>query len=264
MQASSTVDRAIDVLFHLHAQERACGVSELGRALGMPRSSVHRLLTTLAHRGLLERVERGHYRPGLGLMVLGLGALDRQPVAVAARPVLEEQVARFGETVFLTVAHRGQIRVLDKAEGSGFLRAAPQVGSEVPVHATAVGKLWLAFAPQEVAPASEPPIFTERTLRGGAALRAAVEQAHRQGFAENHGEWIAGLSVVAAPILQRRRGDAEPGLEGALALAAPTARLVALGPAQVGRSLKAAATRVALCLVRPGARNAAFRREAQG
>jgi len=261
MEASSTVDRAIDVLFHIHAQERACGVSELGRALGMPRSSVHRLLATLARRGLLDRVEGGRYQPGLGLVALGLGVLDREPVAVAARPVLDEQAARFGETVFLTVLHQGSIRVLDKAEGSGFLRAAPQVGSPVPVHATAVGKLWLAFAPQAVALASELRAFTPSTLLGGPALQAEVALTRRRGFAESHGEWIEGLSVVAAPIFASSRGRQ---LEGALALAAPTARLQALRPEQVGRSLQAAARRVAERLALPGASGEGSMQEEQG
>ena len=67
-------------------------------------------------------------------------------MAVAARPVLESEAAAIGETVFLVAARANKLVVLDKVEGTGFLRAAPQVGSEVPIHATAVGKLFLAFA----------------------------------------------------------------------------------------------------------------------
>ena len=113
-------------------------MTAIGRALGLPKSSAHRLLTALSRRGLVEQDGRGRYRPGIGLVALGLGALEREPVVVAARPVLEQEAGALGETFFLVAARAGRLVVLDKAEGNGFLRAAPRVGSSVPVHATAV------------------------------------------------------------------------------------------------------------------------------
>ena len=89
MESLGSVEKAIDVLFHLHRQPGAQGVTAIGRALGMPKSSVHRLLAALARRELVERDERGRYRPGIGLVALGLGALAHEPVVLAARAVLE-------------------------------------------------------------------------------------------------------------------------------------------------------------------------------
>ena len=89
MKAQSTVEKAVDVLFHLHTEPRACGVTAIGRALGLSKSGTHRLLTALSRRGLVEKDDRGRYRPGIGLVALGVGALDREPVVAAARPVLE-------------------------------------------------------------------------------------------------------------------------------------------------------------------------------
>ena len=54
---TGTVDKAIDILFHLHGSSEAQGVSAIGRALGLPKSSAHRLLATLARRDLVERLE---------------------------------------------------------------------------------------------------------------------------------------------------------------------------------------------------------------
>lgn len=239
-EAGGTVEKAIDVLFHLHAAAAPCGVTQIGRALGMPKSSVHRLLAALGRRDLVERDERGRYRPGIGLVALGLGALEREPVVVAARPVLEAQAEALGETFFLVAARAGRLVVLDKAEGTGFLRAAPRVGSSVPPHATAVGKLFLAFAPERLA-APECPLecFTERTLVDPAALEREVTLARERGFAENREEWIPGLAVVAAPIISAGH------LLAALAVAAPAPRLEALGRAQVARRTREAAARVA-------------------
>ena len=239
-----SVDRALDLLFHLHAEREARGVSELARALALPKSTVHRLLQALARRGLVEQDAGGRYGPGARLVALGLGAQQRDPVVGVARPVLEEEAAALGETVFLTAPRGAGMMVLDKAEGAGFLRAAPRLGEEVPLHATAVGKLALAFAPERF-PLDGPGLetFTEKTLRDREALRAEVERARKQGFAENHGEWVDGLSVVAAPVLLDAGGGARRFV-AALAVAAATPRLRELGPARVGRRTVEAARRI--------------------
>jgi len=236
MQSLSTVEKAIDLLFHLHAETSPRGVTAVGRALELPKSSAHRLLSTLTRRGLLERDERGHYGPGIGLVALGLGVLEREPVVAAARPVLESEAERLGETVFLTAARAGAIVVLDKAEGTGFLRAAPRIGSTVPAHATAVGKLYLTHAPESVTLGDEPlEAFTPATRTSSADLAAELERARRQGYAENRDEWIPGLSVIAAPVLVAGR------IVAALAVATSSPRLEVLRSAAiVGRIVEAA------------------------
>ena len=220
----ATVDKAIDVLFELHGADGPLGVTALGRALGLPKSSTHRLLAALRRRGLVEQDERGRYAPGIALIALGLGVLEREPVVVAARPVIEQSAEALGETFFLVAARAGQLVVLDKAEGTGFLRAAPRVGSTVPVHATAVGKLQLALAPDElVFDDGELESFTDATRATRDALARDVEQAGLRGWAANVDEWIAGLSVLAAPIVRRGR------LLGHVAVAASSARVAELG-----------------------------------
>lgn len=253
MEPAGTVEKAIEILFHLHAEPEAAGVTAIGRALGIPKSSAHRLLASLGRRGLVERDERGRYRPGIGLVALGLGALEREPVVAAARPLLESAAAELGETVFLVGARAGRPVVLDKVEGRGFLRAAPTVGSEVPVHATAVGKLFLAFAPEEVAAPGSLERFTPRTAADPDALTAEVAAARRRGFAENREEWIPGLAVVAAPVRGLRR------MHGAVAVAAPAGRMESLGRAAVARRTVEIAERVAARLAgaAPGASPAA-------
>ena len=150
--------------------------------------------------------------------------------------MLEAEAAALGETVFLTAPRGGQIVVLDKAEGTGFLRAAPRVGQTVPLLATAVGRLALAFAPDRFSLGALPPTrFTAETEVELAALRELVARARADGFAINRGEWIEGLSVAAAPVL------GAGVLVAALAAAAPSARLAALGEETVARRLVAAA-----------------------
>jgi len=238
MQSLTSVEKAVDVLFHLHAAPMPVGVTQLGRALGLPKSSAHRLLASLERRGLVQRGERGGYAPGLGLVALGLGAQDREPLVASARTVLESEARATGETVFLVAARARRLVVLDKVEGTGFLRASPRVGSEVPVHATAVGKLFLAFGDDVAAP--EPlEQFTAHTPATAAELARAVDRARAEGTATSHEEWIRGLSVLAAPISVRGR------LRGALALGAPAPRLDAQREPALRARVRAAADHIA-------------------
>lgn len=227
--AVTTVEKAVNLLFHLHDAAEPQGLTAISRSMGLPKSSAHRMLRSLGRRGLVERDERGRYQPGMGLLALGLGIVDREPVAAAARTVLEAQAKALGETFFLVVARAGELMVLDKAEGTGFLRASPQVGSRVPVHATAAGKLYLAFAPEQLSAESVPeggevlPSFTRRTRVDRVSLENEVRRSRSRGWASNRDEWIAGLSVIAAPVLRRGR------VAGVVALGAASANFDALG-----------------------------------
>ncbi|MAI79802.1 MAG: hypothetical protein CL917_12730 [Deltaproteobacteria bacterium] len=240
MDAVASIDKAIDVLFYLHGSSSDCGVTSIARGLEIPKSSVHRLLAALVRGGLVDRTQTGQYRPGVGLLALGLGVLDREPVVEAGHRVLEEFAQRWGETLFLVAARGGDLRVLDKVEGQGFLRAAPRIGSSVPVHATAVGKLYLAFSDESVAVAMENgrEAFTRATLTESMALHREIQEIRDLGVAWNREEWISGLFVVAAPI----HGPGQ--MRAAVAMALPASRLPELGEELLATEIRLAAQQI--------------------
>jgi DNA-binding IclR family transcriptional regulator len=246
MEQIGAVDKAVAILFHLHGVPRPQGVTGIGRALGIPKSSTHRLLAALGRGGLVDRDERGRYRPGSRLIALGLGALERDPVVVMARPVLELEAEAVGETFFLVGLRAGELVVLDKVEGTGLLRAAPRVGSRLPVHATAVGRLFLAFAPEDLPfPRGRLEAFTPHTVTDVEELRAGVDDARVSGRAGSRDQWIPGLSVLAAPVLAGSRMR----MLAALALAAPTARLDELGGDELASRVVRAAEHISARLL---------------
>jgi IclR family acetate operon transcriptional repressor len=233
MAGAATVEKALDVLFHLHDAGGALGLSEIGRALDMPKSSCHRLLTSLVDREVVDRDESGRYCPGLALLSLGIGAQRREPVVSAARACLELEAERLGETVFLVGLRHGRLRVLDKVEGPGFLRAAPGIGDVIPGDVTAAGKLYAVFGPEA---ASRTPETAPSSVE-----QVAVE---RCGYALNRDAWIEGLSVLGVPIWQSG-GYGERELVAVMALAAASTRFDRLGESLVAEQLLAAATLVA-------------------
>jgi len=242
LEATTAIDKALDVLFHLHAHAVPQGVSEIGRALGLPKSSAHRLLAALRRRELVERDGSGRYRTGAGLIGLAFGVLDREPLVAAARPILEQQARAFGETFFLVAARGGRLIVLDKAEGTGVLRASPQIGSEVPAHASAVGKLYLAFAPDAVVLQRPLVRYTRRTLVSPRALAREVQAARAAGHAGSRGEWLEGLSVFAAPVFERQR------MLAAVCAAVPSTRLARIDQQRALQRVTEAAARLSACL----------------
>jgi IclR family acetate operon transcriptional repressor len=217
-ELGGTIDKALELLFHLHERGGAAlGVSELGRALDLPKSTAHRLLASLAKRGLVEQDARGRYQPGIALLALGLGVLEREPLVAAARALVERAAEELGETIFLSSARAGRLYVLDKQEGTGFLRAAPRIGAEIPAHATAIGKLYLAFAPDSLRPLESPLArYSASTICDPRALASEVEKVRARGWAGMRNEWIPDLAGIAVPIRVGGR------LLGALAAAGPT------------------------------------------
>jgi DNA-binding IclR family transcriptional regulator len=209
MERSGTVDKALRVLEVLHQARAPLSLAELARALAIPKPTTHRLLASLLNASLVEQQADARYALGVGLVRLGLGALALDPVVRACQSELERAAHELGETFFLVKARGGRLLVLSKVEGTGMLRVAPDVGSEVPVEVTASGRLYMAFAPELLA--GNP---------GAARVSAAaVKRAHRRGYDVNEAEWLPGLSVVAAPILS----NAE--LLGCVTCAGPAVRL---------------------------------------
>lgn len=239
MAAQTSIHKATELLFFLNAQPGPCGVSAIAQGLGMPKTSVHRLLRELRFRHLVRQDERGQYGLGVGLVALGLGASRAEPLVRAARPILANAAASVGETFFLVAERASELVVLDKAEGAGLLRISPQVGAHVPVHATAAGRIYLAFAPERVfVDEAHLVAYTERTLATPAKLRSSVALTKKLGVATNEEEWIVGLSTAAAPVFFAGR------LLGAVVVACVAPRYRELGKEALLRAVRNASERI--------------------
>jgi DNA-binding IclR family transcriptional regulator len=201
------------------AEVGTLGTNELARRTGMSPSTVSRQLGTLLDGGLIEHVpETGQYRLGIRLVQLANAVLGRLDVRNVARPHLERLVAAVGETATLSVPGDRDAITVDFVPTDHYVQGVTRLGRPSIGHATAAGKVMLAFAGRPLPPG---PLtaHTERTIIDPAALADELERVRRRGFAEALEEREPGLNAIAAPVWSSR-GE----LEAIVALQGPAPR----------------------------------------
>ena len=171
--------------------------------------------------------ETGRYRLSLRLVELGNAVLGRLDLRSLARPHLQALVRETGETATLSAPGEHDAVTVDFVHSSSVVQSVAQLGRPSVGHATAAGKVMLAFG--RVEPPSDPLVtFTARTIASRAELVSELERVRRRGYAEAREEREADLAAVAAPVFDSR-GD----LAGIVGVQGPAARFA-------GRAVRAA------------------------
>ena len=199
-----SVARAVALLDALAAHPEGRGVGELARSIGVSVSSASRLLATLEDGGLVRRSPRGPFQLGVRLLALADCVTEGLEVRELAAPLLRELVAATGETATLSIPGAEAAVTVDFVSGPGDVVSRARVGRPSVPHATAVGKVLLAFDRGHPAPAALTR-FTERTIVEPAALARELAAVRRRQWAEAVGERDPELHAVAAPVFGRDR-----------------------------------------------------------
>ncbi len=223
--ALTTVQNAARLLKAFLSRDEPLGPSELGRRLGLGKSTVHRLLTTLTAEGLLEQDPRtGGYRLGIVMFELGEAVRVHMDLHAAAGPVLGMLREETRETAQVGVLDRGEVVYVDRLESSHTLRLFTETGRRVPAHCSSSGKVLLAFLPEQARAGlldSLPlPALTPDTITDPALLYAELDQVRARGWAEAVNEREIGVASIAAPV-RDHRGD----VVAAISIGAPIIRL---------------------------------------
>jgi IclR family acetate operon transcriptional repressor len=195
-----TVSRALAVLDAIAADGAEVGTNELARRTGINASTVSRLLATLADAGLVELVPgNGRYRLGVRLVQLGHAVVSRLDVRELGHPILQRLVEATGETATLSLGGEPDAVTVDFVRSPASVQGVAQLGRPSIGHATAAGKVLLAFGP--VTPPSGPlRAYTERTITSRPALAAELDRVRAQGWAQATGEREPDLNALAAPV----------------------------------------------------------------
>jgi DNA-binding IclR family transcriptional regulator len=199
LTGTQAVDRATSLLIEiLNAQEPPL-LSELARKLNLPKSTTSRILGALERQGLVRRDRNSAY---LGGDVLARYAstqnLDSSLIN-RMRPVLESLANKTSESVNLAIPGSTEIKLIAQVDGQYLLGATNWVGRSVPYHASALGKVLLAFGAAQI-PSGNLQTKTARTITSRTKLNSELEKVRKTGYAILDNELEDGLVAVAAPV----------------------------------------------------------------
>ena len=206
------------------ADEKQLGVSELAARLGIHKSTVYRFLSSLQELGYVRQdAETEKY--GLSYKILDLAGriLSSIDVRQAARPIMEQISDKTRETVHLATLEKAEVIYIDKIDSNQPLRMHSYIGQKIPIHASALGKVLLAWGPEHILEdllhKGKLKHFTAASITEPEALREEIRKIREQGYAEDREESVPGVRCLAAPI---RSG--EGSVAAALSVSLPTQR----------------------------------------
>lgn len=216
------VDRTARILLAFKSGQEELGVSDLSKALGINKSTVHKIVLTLCHHGFLERNEDAkRYRLGPVLFELGNIVLDGIDLRAAARPFLRNLVRATGQTVLLGVLDGDRVTIIDREESSDPMKITSPIGKRIPACAGSFGKVLLT--PEDVDRiygVKGLPSFTKSSITGLEDFKAEQRKACEQGYAIDDQEYIEGVRAVSAPVF-----GAEGGIIAAVTVVGFAARI---------------------------------------
>ena len=198
--------------------------ADLYARVALPKPTIHRLFTTLEQQGFIERQPDGRrFLPAARLRRLAMRVASTPPQRAEVLLILQALSRQIGETCNFSMPERDGMKYIDRAETQWPLRLNLPVGTVVPFHCTASGKLFLASLPNErlrrLLDATPLERHTPKTITDRARLEAEIGRIQREGHAEDDEEFTPGMIGMAVGV------RAEGRLLGTLSFHAPTQRL---------------------------------------
>jgi DNA-binding IclR family transcriptional regulator len=202
--ASSTL-RAFALLELIGVAERPPSLEELTRESGLPKPTVHRLLGLLIRGGLVQReVSEKRYLVGARTAALSLQVQLRSPYRAQRHASLARLVDEIGETCNFTMLDGAEVVYLDRVETTEKVRLHMEIGSHVPLHCTASGKLFLAHLPpgdsRRLLGSGPLKRYTQRTIIDREALQRELRRIRSSGVGTDAGEYLEGSVCLAVPV----------------------------------------------------------------
>jgi DNA-binding IclR family transcriptional regulator len=217
----SVTRRALSILEAFDSTHRQLNLSEIARRAGLPLTTVHRHVRELVDWQALERRADGSYQIGARLWHLGLLAPMHAELRELALPHLQDLCAATGDTVHLAVRQGLEALYVERLGGARSVRVVSRPGGTLPLHATGVGKVLLAWAPDAVKRSmlTRLPRITPFTVVEPARLLAQLVEIMRTGAAWTREEMALGASSIAAGII-----GADGDVVAAVGLVMPSTR----------------------------------------
>lgn len=219
------VSHALDLMEQFHGEGiTELGVTDLAKRLKLHKNNVFRLLATLEARGYVEQNRvTGNYRLGLKTLEISQAMIRQMALLPYSKPALEELVKECEETAYVAVLKEHLSVYLYGVESRATVRVVSRLGSRLPAHCTAAGKVQLAFLPIEeldrYLARTELIRYTPNTIIDREQFRAHLQEVAVRGFAVDNEELEIGVRGVAAPI-----SDYRNAVVGAVIISGPAMR----------------------------------------
>ncbi len=233
------VDRALDILLCFSQEEPVLSLTRIAAAVGIPKSTAHRLMTTLEGSRFVGRDRAtGMYSLGFRFVEMASVVLQHMDLQRCVQPYLQRLSSECGETVDLAVLDGPDVVYLQVIESPQRVKLATAVGQRLPAFCTASGKAFLAYLPAEhVRQILDQglPRYTAHTPTLLPELYQDLRTTHERGFALSEQEYEPEVHAVAAPILAANGSPL-----AVVAVVGPSFRLPRERMLALGRSIQAA------------------------
>ena len=201
--------RTLLLLEALGKSDRAMTPTELNAMVGLPKQTVHRLCATLEAEGFLMRdIDGKGFRAARRARMMGAGLLHAGWANIARHQVLRQLSSDVGETVNFVVAEAEGMRYLDRVDTDWSFQIQLPVGTNVPFHCTASGKVFMASLAPKARKAFVASLdlsaHTAKTITTEEALLSELKDVAKQGFAEDNEEFVDEMIALAVPVKDER------------------------------------------------------------
>lgn len=210
--ATGTVDLSLQLLEYLVASRKPVGVTDLAKVFDSSKATIYRHIQALVKHGFARQdVETNRYEAGIKLLVLGEALRERFNILAAARSEMAMLREATGQAVSLCAFINDEVIALELLQGRTIVEFGVKPGTKMDLHATAHGKIALAFGPAHLFEKLEEASlksWTYATIKSLPALKKAIVAIRKNGWATAANEIVPGVNALAAPIFDHREAYA--------------------------------------------------------
>ncbi|WP_026478416.1 IclR family transcriptional regulator [Alkaliphilus transvaalensis] len=220
-----SVDRTLTILEVLSDYEEGLGITELSAKIKLHKSTVHRLLSTLIHKGYVYQDPNSNkYHITIKLFELGNKRIETMDIFSVAKPYLKELRNETNEVIHLVIRDGNEIVYIDKMESDNTIRMVSRIGRRSSMYCTAVGKAIMSYLPQEeikkIWESSDIKKYTEYTITSFEDMETELRKVRQQGYAIDEQENELGVRCIGSAVLNHT-GE----IAGAISISGPTIRV---------------------------------------
>lgn len=208
MSEVQVLDRSLDIVEIVAATQKGLGISHIAEKSGLPKATVHRLVTALCMRGYLQKDHSNNYQVGIKLIEVASYHINELELQTEVRPYLKEIVQQLNLTAHLGVLDQDKVVYVEKQDLFSRFGLYAQIGYRIPAYCSSMGKCLLSALPEETLTETLRGChfvkFTDNTIADFKSLKQELQKVRSRGWAMDDQEERLGQRCIGAPIYDYR------------------------------------------------------------